>query len=235
MFYKNCLVKSGRSFGTLLNQTGSTDNDYLFTGEQYDSELDNYYLRARYYDQNVGRFTQMDTWMGNTLIPSSLNKFVYAESDPVNNYDPSGNFLVSSGLNNTIRSALLAARINAKSYISIFSNQVGKAQVKRNFSQLNRYTRRSGIKKRVKDEIPTGLEEAKVMLEVKLGAGIGIGFNVKVLPRLIRAYGEGKWIKRSHDNGQPGSGKKNKRKGIAGRRVEVHYFYNITHRYGVEY
>jgi RHS repeat-associated protein len=80
------------SFGTLLNQTGSTPNDYLFTGEQYDSGIDNYYLRARYYDQNIGRFTQQDTWMGNNQDPVTLHKYLYANADPVNNIDPTGNF-----------------------------------------------------------------------------------------------------------------------------------------------
>ncbi len=80
------------AFGTLLNQTGSTDNSYLFTGEQFDGTLGQYYLRARYYDQGVGRFTQMDTWMGIGIEPITLNKNLYAESDPVNNVDPLGLF-----------------------------------------------------------------------------------------------------------------------------------------------
>jgi RHS repeat-associated protein len=28
----------------------------LYAGEQFDLDLQNYYLRARYYDQNIGRF-----------------------------------------------------------------------------------------------------------------------------------------------------------------------------------
>jgi RHS repeat-associated protein len=84
------------SFGTVLNQTGTTPNDYLFTGEQYDSGLDNYYLRARYYDQNIGRFTQQDTWMGNNSDPITLHKYLYANADPVNNIDPSGNVTIGS-------------------------------------------------------------------------------------------------------------------------------------------
>ena len=80
------------AFGELLNQTGSTENNYLFTGEQYDGELDNYYLRARYYDQGVGRFTQMDEWYGDVNTPITLNKYVYANSDAVNWTDPSGYF-----------------------------------------------------------------------------------------------------------------------------------------------
>jgi RHS repeat-associated protein len=95
------------SFGTILNQTGSTSNNYLFTGEQYDSGLDNYYLRARYYDQNVGRFTQMDTWMGNNQDPVTLHKYLYANANPVTYVDPTGNFsLVSFEAANTIRGIL---------------------------------------------------------------------------------------------------------------------------------
>jgi RHS repeat-associated protein len=39
-------------------------NKYLFAGEQYDSNLSDYYLRARYYDTNSGRFTRRDTYEG---------------------------------------------------------------------------------------------------------------------------------------------------------------------------
>lgn len=83
------------SFGKTLNQTGSTENNYLFTGEQYDNNLDKYYLRARYYDQNIGRFTQMDSWKGSNYRPLSLNKYIYGEADSVNNIDPSGKSIVS--------------------------------------------------------------------------------------------------------------------------------------------
>ena len=64
------------AFGEVLAQDGVTDNSYLYTGEQYDSNLDQYYLRARYYDQGVGRFTQMDEWMGRIQRPVTLNKYL---------------------------------------------------------------------------------------------------------------------------------------------------------------
>ena len=38
------------AFGRLITQSGTTDNLYLFQGEQFDSNLDQYYLRARFYD-----------------------------------------------------------------------------------------------------------------------------------------------------------------------------------------
>jgi RHS repeat-associated protein len=83
------------AFGVELARTGSTENDYLFTGEQYDAGLGNYYLRARYYDQGMGRFTQQDTWMGRNSDPITLHKYLYAGNDPVNNIDPSGYSFVS--------------------------------------------------------------------------------------------------------------------------------------------
>ncbi len=80
------------AFGDVLRRTGTTENDYLFTGEQYDAGLDNYYLRARYYDPSVGRFTQMDTWMGRNSDSLTLHKYLYANADPANVADPSGRF-----------------------------------------------------------------------------------------------------------------------------------------------
>ena len=71
-----------------------TNTKYLYTGEQYDNDLNQYYLRARYYDQSVGRFTTKDSYNGNLYGPLSLHKYTYAHSNPVNGADPSGRFFV---------------------------------------------------------------------------------------------------------------------------------------------
>ncbi len=84
------------AFGVVLSETGTTENNYKFTGEQFDSSLDQYYLRARYYDQGIGRFTQQDTYMGNNHDPVSLHKYMYANADPVTYTDPTGNFSLGS-------------------------------------------------------------------------------------------------------------------------------------------
>ncbi|MCC1498310.1 RHS repeat-associated core domain-containing protein, partial [Alcanivorax sp. 1008] len=78
------------AFGELLASTGSSDNAYRYTGEQYDSGLDQYYLRARYYDHGVGRFTQMDSWKGRIGNPITLHKYLYTHANPVNGTDPTG-------------------------------------------------------------------------------------------------------------------------------------------------
>ena len=78
------------AFGEVVGSNGSSDNSYRYTGEQYDSGLNQYYLRARYYDQRVGRFSQMDIWVGQIQDPVTLHKFIYANADPIENVDPSG-------------------------------------------------------------------------------------------------------------------------------------------------
>ena len=79
------------AFGNLINSTGSTSNEFLFAGEQYDSDLGLYYNRARYFDATSGRFWTMDPLEGNAQSPTSLHRYLYASADPVNRIDPSGN------------------------------------------------------------------------------------------------------------------------------------------------
>jgi RHS repeat-associated protein len=79
------------AFGNLVNQTGSTPNNYLFAGEQFDPAIDLYYNRARYFNTSTGRFWSMDTYEGNSQDPLSLHKYLYVAANPINQIDPSGN------------------------------------------------------------------------------------------------------------------------------------------------
>ena len=62
----------------------------FYRGEQYDSDLGLYYLRARYYNPATGRFLSRDPLDGDPTDPQSLHKYLYAGGDPVNRIDPSG-------------------------------------------------------------------------------------------------------------------------------------------------
>jgi len=84
------------AFGELLNKTGTTPNNCLFTGEQFDKNLRFYYLRARYYNPEIGRFITADPVEGNIYEPLSLHKYLYANLDPVNKIDPSGEQWIST-------------------------------------------------------------------------------------------------------------------------------------------
>ena len=60
-------------------------NRFRFNGQQYDLITQQYYLRARYYNPVIGRFTQEDTYRGD-----GLNLYVYCANNPVYYVDPSG-------------------------------------------------------------------------------------------------------------------------------------------------
>jgi len=116
------------AYGQLIDQTGTTVNDYLFAGEQFDSNLNNYYLRERYYDQSTGRFNTMDTWMGINSNPVTLHKYAYGNLDPINNTDPSGNFGLSSITAANTISAILTTASVVSTGISVFEFASGERE-----------------------------------------------------------------------------------------------------------
>ncbi len=79
------------AFGNLIHSTGTTPNNYLFAGEQFDPDLNLYYNRARYLNVSTGRFWSMDSLEGTPQDPLSLHKYLYTEGSPVGHLDPSGN------------------------------------------------------------------------------------------------------------------------------------------------
>jgi RHS repeat-associated protein len=62
----------------------------LYTGQLFDVVLLQYNLRARFYNPSNGRFSQADTYSGDTFVPLTLHKFIYTDADPINKSDPLG-------------------------------------------------------------------------------------------------------------------------------------------------
>jgi RHS repeat-associated protein len=97
------------AFGNLVHSTGTTPNNYLFAGEQFDPDLNLYYNRARYLNVTTARFWSMDTYEGDSISPTSLHKYLYASGDPIDRSDPLGNddigdLAVSFAVNSTLSS-----------------------------------------------------------------------------------------------------------------------------------
>src|SRR4030095_11900373 len=61
-----------------------------FTGYLFDEETDLYYAKARFYDPELGRFTNQDTYLGQLDDPPSLHRYFYANANPVRYVDQTG-------------------------------------------------------------------------------------------------------------------------------------------------
>ena len=73
------------AFGNEENPVSTDINPFRYAGEYYDAETGTYYLRARYYDPVIGRFTQEDPhWNQSNMLygddPLKLNNYTYAPS-----------------------------------------------------------------------------------------------------------------------------------------------------------
>ncbi len=79
------------AFGNEKNISASDTNPFRYSGEYYDKESETVYLRARYYEPEIGRFLTEDSYTGKPTDPLSLNLYTYCENDPVNYIDITGN------------------------------------------------------------------------------------------------------------------------------------------------
>jgi RHS repeat-associated protein len=100
------------AFGMSIASAGTIANSYLYSGERFDSNLNLYHLRARYYNQATGRFETMDPAAGSISDPGTLHKYAYARNNPVNRIDPSGR--------DDVAEYSLFAKITASATLGIF-------------------------------------------------------------------------------------------------------------------
>lgn len=77
-------------YGKQLDGPSSVQNPWRFTGAYFDSDTGFYKMGTRYYDPNVGRWTQPDPDRGNLSDPLSLNAYLYVADNPTNLSDPTG-------------------------------------------------------------------------------------------------------------------------------------------------
>jgi RHS repeat-associated protein len=107
------------AFGNIMiPNSGSTPNDFLFNGQQFDFPTSVYYMRARYYAQTDGRFLTTDADEGNDPDPVTLHRYLYCRNEPIQYTDESGNdtSLFGITISNAIATTIAGAAITATIY-----------------------------------------------------------------------------------------------------------------------
>lgn len=67
---------------------------YKFTGKELDASSNLYFYESRYYHAIFGRFIAPDTIVPDLSDPQSLNRYTYANNNPLRYTDPNGHFPV---------------------------------------------------------------------------------------------------------------------------------------------
>lgn len=84
-------------WGNVTTKTGTVETPFGYAGEYgniYDKETGLFFLKTRYYDSGIGRFTTRDRFKGFENRPASQNQYSYCENDPINNVDLNGAWAV---------------------------------------------------------------------------------------------------------------------------------------------
>jgi len=122
------------AFGAQIASTGTTSNPYLYSGEHFDSALNLYHLRARYYNMLTGRFMSMDPWQHKSCRSKSplwSNAYAYVSDNPVNKFDPTGRAEVAVEYAIDLRDVLLVALGRILAYERALHKQLGSCDLLR--------------------------------------------------------------------------------------------------------
>ena len=70
--------------------SGGTSLKYQYTGQEKDSETGLNYYGSRYYGSAIQHFVQPDSIIPNVYNPQQLNRYAYANNNPLKYVDPTG-------------------------------------------------------------------------------------------------------------------------------------------------
>lgn len=113
------------AFGVEQNVDDSDTNAFRYCGEYFDAETGTVYLRARYYDPNIGRFISRDSYDGEETDPLSLNYYTYCHNNPVQFVDENGHWPKLSSILTGV--AIVAAAVAVTALVVVAAPVVATA------------------------------------------------------------------------------------------------------------
>ena len=96
----NSVMQLYKAWGEVRYSSGSLPTKYAYTGQySYASagEIELLYYVARFYDPQLGRFTQADTMIPEPGSPLAWDRYLYTRDNPIKYNDPSGHDVGNPG------------------------------------------------------------------------------------------------------------------------------------------
>ena len=177
----------------------------------YDQRTGLYYLNARYYNPEDGRFVTEDTYRGENDKPDTQHLYVYCANNPINHVDPSGHYAValytlvkvvaggvvfyvsySTWKRRRIKTRYAGRRVTFKTKISIWLTWRAANRIMHSKSKAKSNTKKKGESKRSQKERSTDVPSWLDKEPLKKGEN----GNAYATRKMNEHYGKGKWRKK---------------------------------------
>ena len=197
---------------TTIHGDDQAKNEVCYTGGIYDQSTGLYYLNARYYNPEDGRFLTEDTYHGENDKPDTQHLYVYCANNPVNYVDPSGHYAValytlvkivaggvvfyvsySTWKRRRIKTRYAGKRVTFKTKISVWLTWRTFNRIMYSKSKSKSNTKNKGESKKSKKERSTNAPEWSKYKKQKKGES-----KKQYATRILNEkYGKGNWGKGS--------------------------------------
>ena len=197
---------------TTIQGDDQAKNEVSYTGGIYDQSTGLYYLNARYYNPEDGRFLTEDTYHGENDKPDTQHLYVYCANNPVNYVDPSGHYAValytlvkivaggvvfyvsySTWKRRRIKTRYAGKRVTFKTKISVWLTWRTFNRIMYSKSKSKSNTKNKGESKKSKKERSTNAPEWSKYKKQKKGES-----KKQYATRILNEkYGKGNWRKGS--------------------------------------
>lgn len=174
------------AFGVEINKDENDTNPFRYCGEYFDNEIDEIYLKERYYSPAVGRFTTPDShWNINNMIYGDnvsivnnvkmpdmkamlqgINLYPYSVNNPIIYRDENGEFIVLAGIALTLEEAMLigvgitiVAYINTPEFREAFTEAVN--ELEKDISDAIIYAKGKAKKPKTPSKLKNGEDKVK--------------------------------------------------------------------------